>query len=219
MTVLIIIGYVLLFLLLLLLILLIVPVRLYAEYRDGRSVLEVWVLFLCFDLSPGAAAPKAKRKERKPKEAKEKIPEEEPKAEKFSFEDIRDLIRSSGRALDRLRRHILLSRIELYASVAKEDAHQTALAYSQTKLAVAALLDVLGLLFVIKGKPKIYIAPDFTAPEPKFRFEGAIRVAVRPLFALTAGAGVLLNLLRMQNQRKAQRKVKQRELVKGGKTT
>lgn len=204
--------------------LLLSPVRLYIAFRDELT-LTAGYLFVRYDLSPSAMEERRKRQQEKPEKKKKKKKEPQPEDEeqgkekkKTDFSTIWNLVKSAPRGLSILRRHLLWSKIEFYASIAKKDAHQTALAFGQTRVAAAALLDILSLLFVVKGKPSICIAPDYTAEAPKFRMEAAALIRIRPLFALAAGLSVLRAFLKQQNERKRRGPARQRELVKGGKT-
>ncbi len=198
--------------LLLLFLLLLPSVRLHLSYKQGEAQVSLHYLFLRFRLFPLKKKPDATEEpDRQAQEAEAKEPKEEEPQKKKSFahqlEDIRDLVRSSGKALDRLRRHIIFYRLRGRITVAREDAHQTALAYAKTALLLQTLLEVIGGVFVLK-QHKLTLSPDFTRESSAYHL--SLRIRFRPLFVLTAGAGVLFALLR--NARRGRKK----SVSKGG---
>ena len=183
---------------LLLFLLLLPSVRLHLSYKQGEAQVSLHYLFLRFRLFPLKEKPDAKEEtDQEAEEADAKEPKEEEPQKKKSFahqlEDIRDLVRSSGKALNRLRRHIIFYRLQGHIAIAREDAHQTALAYAKTALLLQTLLEVIGEVFVLK-KHKLTLSPDFTRESSVYHL--SLRIRFRPLFVLTAGVGVLLALLR-----------------------
>lgn len=184
--------------LLLLSLLLLAPVSAAVAVKDGETAVLVRYLFFRFDLSPGREAkkPTSKKAAKPPKKKKTEPEETEPETQKRSAGELArlglDLLRGSKKGLTIFRKHLVFSRVQLYISVGGGDAHQTALRYSRVCMAVAAALDVVGLLFALRT-PKVGIAPDFTRSST--RYDCSLRVGMRPLFAIAAALSVAARLL------------------------
>lgn len=180
-------------LLLLLFLLLLPSVRLHLSYEQGQARISLHYLFLRTRLFPPREKPDPKKKGKKKEEPEPKKKPKKKKKPADQLDELRHLIRSSGKALDRLRRHIVFDRLRGHIAIAREDAHQTALAYSKTALLLQALLEVVGSVFVLK-KHALTLCPDFTRESNQYHL--SLRVRLRPLFLVTAVVRILLTLLR-----------------------
>lgn len=206
MTALMIIGAVLLLLFLLLLPRISVDIVLGGD----RQSIRLRYLFLRANLSPDKLGEKDKRKKDKKGRKKEKAAKPEEEKQKQSLREMLDLLRrslkGSRKTIITLRRHLVFSRMRVFISVGGDDAHQTALRFSQINMLVAAALDVVGMLFILK-KPKVCIMPHFAREDT--RYEVAARIGIRPLFVLKAGLhmfSLLMEILLRGNKRAPARK-------------
>lgn len=185
--------------LLLLAVLLLSPAVLRVTYRDNAVLVNAKYLFFRLDFDP-AAEHKTKPKKEKRKRKKKKEEEKDPKQ---TMAAVWDLVKSSRRGLNILRKHLVFSRLRVYICVGGEDAHQIALASSKLRLAVLAALDVLELLFVMED-PEVAILPNFTATAN--RYDLLVQVQMRPAFVIAAGFSILFRFLRLQLSEKGKRK-------------
>lgn len=203
--------------------------------QQGQLVAKVRYLFLRFNISPDKLQQRGEKKRAKTekKAGKQKKTKKSPQESSESEEEkesVRDklgllykLLIGSKKGVRTVRRHLVISRVKLYIAVGGDDAHQIALRYSHICMLVAAAMDVVGLLFVLK-KPKVVgIRPNFTSPET--RYELAVRIGIRPVFLLSAGlrvlfplAGILLGGAKLKGapQKKKAKKQKSRPVAKAG---
>lgn len=201
--------------------------KLSLDVLAGPGGFAVKARYLCFtfDFSPEKQRARAEKKQRKSaKKAARKKPAEEAEpeeAEKRTLGELltlaRTLLRSSKKGVRTLRRHLIFSRVQVYLSVGGDDAHQTALRYSHMCMLVAAALDVVGVLFVLK-KPKVAILPNFTCEEIKYEVSARIGIrsfhAVRVLLQLLFPMMGSLTKLFGRKKKTGQRKKPQRPLAK-----
>lgn len=182
------IGLIVLFLLLIFL----APVSAQVSQRRGQLAVQLHYFFFRIQLFPFKPKKEARKKaKRKPEAAKEK------KKTDITAALIWELVKTSRRGLRILRRHIVFSNVQIYISVGGEDARETALNQAKYAAAVAAMLDVIGLLFVLKP-PRVGILPDFTSSET--RYDLSFRAGIRPFFALMAGSNILIRFFRLKRR-------------------
>ena len=213
---------------LLLILLLLAPVSLRLRFRSGEVFISVHYLFLSFDLSAQALQKHAEKQERKKKkkppkpEPEEEQPAEEPekkKGKKETLQTVRRLLGSTPKGLAVLRRHLIVYRVKVDICVAREDAHETAIAYGRTCSFVSILLALLGELFVLRPA-SVQIHPDFVSG--KSVYDVSLRLRISPLFVLWAGVVVLHRFLQTRHGKKRPpsgytKKRRTRHKSKGGK--
>lgn len=185
--------------LLLLLFLLLCPIRVVLSYKDGAFAAGLRYLFVAYNFSPEKMAKRTEKRAKRKIKSEDKKKAKKPKAKsgksKSGLESAKAgwlLLKTSRHRLNRFRRHLVLSRVRIYASVGGEDAHQTAVLYAKLSATVTAALDILGMLFTVRT-PKIGIAPDFRREQTAYDI--SLRIGIRPLFALMTGAGIFLSFI------------------------
>lgn len=179
-------------------------------FRDGEFFIYLRYLFLKIDFS-GDRMDKILSKvgdkpEKKPETKKEKQIQEAEEVEEATekgLEKILPLIKSSKKGLLIFCRHLVFSKVKIYICVGGGDAHKAAMTYSYTGMIVAAVLDILGLVFVLR-KPQVGIAPDFTAE--KTRYDISFRVGMRPIFLIGAAMSMLMGYIRTPKKKKHRKK-------------
>ena len=173
--------------LLALLALLLAPVSVRAAYTAGEFRLSVHYLFLKFPILPKPEEkPEKKGRPKKDKPKKKKAAEEKQKKKtKWTPGLVWELVKSTRKGLNTLRRHLVFYRVEIYAAVGGSDAHKAAVAYGNLNTVVYCGLSVVGTLFPLKDVT-VRLLPAFyresTAWDVRFR------VRIIPLFA--AGAAI-----------------------------
>ena len=213
MTALIVIASILLFLLLLLL----APVSIRFSCCKGDIGLKLCYLFLRFDLSPEALAKKAERKAAKgvKKEYRAQKKEADTKADKLkgagdTVKTVVSLLRASKGGLNLVRHNLVIYKLRLRIVVAREDAHQTAVAYGLVSTATAVALSIVGELFVLRPG-NVHVSPDFT--KDKSEYTVSVRARLQPLIVLIAAVKIALAYLKVVGQNK---RARVRKKSKGG---
>lgn len=213
MTALIVILSVLLFLLLLL----ICSLSFKFSYINGELQGQVRYLFFRFDLlDTRLLEPVGRKPKRKKIEKKRKIKPEEAQEPTLDERKMKDMFRTgwalvkvSRPAVRIIRRHLVIRKLILYICVGGNDAHEIALKYAKIKMAVAALFDVIGCMFILKT-PKTGIACDFTKPQTVSEITFELRI--RLFFVMTAAVHILYRFFGTLSEKK-----KNRQNIKGGK--
>lgn len=198
-------GGVLLFLLLLLLLLFILslfPVSLRVAYREEKLTVTGHYLFLSIPLVPG------KEEEKPDEEEEEKEPEEKkPKEKKPIKEQLAqwkelgakglELLKTSKRALTTVKNHLIFYKIQIFALVGGEDAHQIGEEYGAHSAIIGSAMGLLYQFFHVK-EPIIWLQPDFLAT--KSEYDISFRVKIKPIFALVAGLGLLTKIVKLRGK-------------------
>lgn len=205
MTALIIIGSVLL----LIVLLLFVPVSVRFSFRDGDWKASAHYLFLRFDFSPEALARRAA------KDAEKKVTGEPEVSKKAKEKE--DTQKGKPKGLDTVRlvwlmfkasrRHLVIYRVRINILVAREDAHETAVAYGQMTTGVSLALAFLGEVFTLLPA-RVQIFPDFTREQSVYDI--SLRLRVIPWNVVLALRHLLIKLIKPGNKQKRQK-------IKGGK--
>ncbi|MCM1329339.1 MAG: DUF2953 domain-containing protein [Ruminococcus sp.] len=143
----------------------------------------------------------AKRKALKETEATEKIPEEKSR-EKLSekIDKLTDLIekvkiiwQSSKKGLKRLFKHIYIDGIVIDFVIAEGDAYDTAMRYGTVNAVTYNAINAVRFLFPVTVKT-VDIACDFNGE--KSRYDGEVKVTLRPAVIFSAVFSVLFGLLK-----------------------
>ncbi len=209
MTVLLVLGCILLCILLLLL----VPIRLRLGYNAGEISGSVHYLFFgyrFFPLKPAKSVGRKPKKQKAEQKPQEETPSKKKKQQRFSelTDLIRPILKSSGHAINQIRRNTVLYKIEVKILVAKPDAHETAIAYAKITSVTSILCNILDELFVLKT-PQVEILPDFTRENSVYYIKARMRI--QPIVLISASLGTGLAILRkILGTRKAQGKQKRK---------
>jgi hypothetical protein len=186
------------------------PLVLRFDYVGGAAKLSLrYLVFRARLLPPGEK--KAGKSPRRRKARKQK-PKPEKKADRTVMETLRslwELAQASRRGLRILRRGIVITRLNILASIGGEDAHQAAENYGKLAAALFPALGILGTVFTVRD-PSVYIAPNFVSPTSVF--EISLRVRIRLTTILAAGISSGVHYIKVLSRKKADG-----QEVKGGK--
>lgn len=216
MNVLIVVGWILLGLVILLPLGLLPNLRLSFSSRDGEIKLSVHYLFLRYKILPMREKPPREKPSKKPKKKKLKSkkhpPKAEPKKEKHTtnelIEKYRPLVTEVRGTIRSLAGRVVVYKIKVRISVGGGDAHTTALKFAEVSSSAGIGVQLLGSLVKLRlGRQSIVITPDFLAPHSSSAI--ALKVRVRPIFLVIAGARLIPAYIRVVG--------KDRKTKRGGK--
>lgn len=195
-------------LLLLLIFLLLLPsVRVHFSGMGGDMKATVYYLFLRFRVYPTKEKPEKPKKKRRKKPDAPKEDEPPPEKKKVSpfvtFKQYKPFIHKAKKVLRALCKRLVIYKVKANIKISGADAHQTALKYAKAASFLAIFLQILSWAFTVK-KPDIAISPDFLSE--KSAYDISLRLRIRPVFFLIAGARLLPDYLKVSRQDKKTRK-------------
>ena len=164
------------------LLMLLMPIKVRFMFKNGEFTARMGYLFFWRRLAAESEDERPGKKRRfvnKRKKARTAPPKK--RRLDTSPKELISMLVSTREPLERIRRHIVVSRVKVYISAGGEDAHRAAIAYGQICCAAHALLEVIGAMFSLK-KTVVAIAPNFRSEQTKY--EISARISVRPVFAL-----------------------------------
>jgi hypothetical protein len=186
------------------------PLVLRFDYAGGAAKLSLRYLVFRARFLP-AKEKKSGKSPRRQKARKRKAKPEK-KANRTVMETLRSLwefAQASRRGLRILRRGIVITRLNILASLGGEDAHQAAESYGKLAAALFPALGILGTVFTVRD-PSVYIAPKFLSPDSVF--EVSLRVRIRLTTILAAGISSGVHYMKVLSRKK-----RDGQEVKGGK--
>lgn len=138
--------------------------------------------------------PKKKKKSSKLEDASKKVTKK--KANKKSFSETLDfaitLIKSIAPNSIRMLKHIRITKLKLFMTVACEDADRTGIVYGEASASIYTLLGVLDNTFKLKIK-SVDIVPDFISGEAKYDI--SFKVKLRLIHILFAAIGIIFKII------------------------
>ena len=135
---------------------------------------EMWVKAGFLRLRLKDKDEKKKPKKKKPKKKKEKKPG---KKGPGSLSEFFNMLRAVKKALDRLRRKLLIKQLTLHYTSASDDPSKTALQFGAANAVFGAIIPVLERYFKI-GRRDLRTAADFTAKENGIYAKIVVSIAV-----------------------------------------
>jgi hypothetical protein len=185
------------------------PLVLRFDYAGGGVKLSLRYLVFRARFLPA----KEKKSEESPRrKARKRKPKPEKKADRTVMETLRSLWELAGasrRGLRILRRGIVITRLNILASIGGADAHQAAENYGKLAAALFPALGILGTMFTVR-EPSVYIAPHVVSPHSVF--EVSLRVRIRLTTILAAGISSGVHYIKVLSRKK-----RDGQEVKGGK--
>lgn len=197
--------------LLLFLLILFSPIRVIAEYIDGKPKLVIKYLFLKKNITNRIKSTGAEKKERKKKkpEKKENI-EKKSSKNKILPEDtsgkiafFKNLISSGGKALRRITRHIKIKDIYINFIISDMDAYSCALKFGKANILVYNILSYTGSFIKLK-KRSINIRCVYNRPDCVYDIK--FKLYITPAAAIGTAAAFIFTFL-VNNKKAAAEKL------------
>jgi len=179
---------------------------------------EMWVKAGFLRLRLKDKDKREKPKKKKPKKKKEKKPG---KKGPGSLSEFLDMLRAVKKALDRLRRKLLIKQLTLHYTSASDDPSKTALQFGAANAVFGVIIPVLERYFKIKRRD-LRTAADFNGKENRIYAKIIISIAVwEVIYIVFALLPIITAMLKSEPDVKDENKEKtdRKEVQGDGKTT